>query len=55
MAAKVHAFKANSRLASSITMTALLPPNSIIVLPNLALTISLILLPMEVEPVKEIS
>lgn len=55
IAANAQPFKANSIFASSIIMTALFPPNSRIVLPNLECTISLILFPIYVEPVKEIN
>lgn len=51
----MQAFKANSKLASSNTITALFPPNSNIVLPNLVWTVELILFPMLVEPVKLIN
>lgn len=53
--ANTHALRAKSRSPSFITMQALLPPNSRIVLPNLLWTVSLILFPTPVEPVNEIS
>lgn len=44
-AANKEPFNTNSKLASGITMVALLPPNSKIVLPNLLCTIELTLYP----------
>lgn len=54
-AANVQAFNTNSKLASSITTAALLPPSSNIVLPKREWTFSEILLPIEVDPVNEIN
>lgn len=54
-AANAHPLSASSRFASSITITALFPPSSSMVLPNLVCTISLMRFPIEVDPVKEMS
>ncbi len=54
-AAKVHALKAISRLASSMIIVALFPPNSRRQFPNLSLTFCLIIFPIFVDPVKDIN
>ena len=55
MHANTQVFNAISRLASSIIIAALLPPNSKIVLANLLCTSALIPLPIDVDPVNDIS